>query len=117
MSALARRPPRRQAGAGRQKADGMTAGKGIVVGLVLLWLALGVDAAVLVWMSQGGSSGPDQVLAVLGRVLLASILAMTAWILGRQQPAGSWPKRLSLVPVAVTGVLGLAVLAMNLTAG
>ena len=50
----------------------MTAGKGIVVGLVLLWLALGVDAAVLVWMSQGGISGPDH--AHLVWLLLAPIL-------------------------------------------
>jgi hypothetical protein len=90
----------------------MTAEKGVLIVLLANWLGLSVDAVrIALTMPETGDGfhrGADRAMAVMGRGLIATMIALAAWVLGRRQPAGSWLRRVSLVPVAVTALLGLA---------
>jgi hypothetical protein len=90
----------------------MTVQKAIVVALLAIWLGLSLYA---LWLAltlpatgDGFSRGADRAMAVLSRGIYATVVGVLAWILGRKLPAGSWVRRLSLVPVAVLALLGLA---------
>ena len=93
--------------------------KAVVIALVAIWLGLSGWA---LWLAltmpptgDGFTRGADRAMAVLSRELYATIAAVGAWILGRRLPGG-WIRRLSLVPIGVTALLGLAAMAAMLWA-
>jgi hypothetical protein len=93
----------------------MTMQKAIVIALLAIWLGLSLNA---LWLAltlpatgDGFSRGADRAMAVLSREIYASVVGILAWILGRRLPAGSWLRWLSMVPIGVIALLGLATMA------
>jgi hypothetical protein len=91
----------------------------VVAVLVLAWLGLAADSVLLALTSapegDGFTRGIDRVQAVLLRQIVGVAVAVAAWRIGRPLGPG-WVKGLSLVPVGVTALMGLAVLGLMLKA-